>query len=164
MTHGRSSLIALALLLPGCGYADHPPPPPSSFAGLPVSGSLEDAYKAGFTRCRSEWNRMRCRRNNVMLLGHGPFNAAVNLDGGDGGGGFDELTLWHDRDQDAAIAIGNDLERQGWRSCYTGEGRRGDQAVYTHADASVRVSLDLSYWGKRRLRIIPSWNDREDRC
>ncbi len=163
MACGRSLLIAFALL-PGCGRADHPPPPASFFEGLPVSGNLDDALKAGFTRCRSEWTQMRCRRNHVMLLGSGPFNAAVDLDGGDGGGGFDQLTLWHDRDQNAAISIVRHLERQGWQACYTGEGRRGDQGIYSHKDAHVRFSLDLSYWGKRRLRIIPEWNDREVRC
>jgi hypothetical protein len=134
------------------------------FEGLPVSGSLEDALKADFTRCRRSWTEMRCRRSGVMLLGHGPFSAAVDLDGRDGGGGFDQLILWHDRDQGAAIAIGTLLERQGWRSCYTGEGRKGDQAIYSHPKARVRFSMDLSYWGKRRLRLLPEWNNRERRC
>jgi hypothetical protein len=157
--------VAVTLaLLGGCGGPDHPPPPPLTFEGLPVSGSLEDALKAGFTRCRKSWTKMRCRKNGVMLLGHGPFGAAVDLNGGNGGGGFDQLTLWHDLDQGAAIAIGTLLERNGWRSCYTGEGRKGDQAIYTHRDAQVRLSMDLSYWGKRRLRIIPQWNKRERSC
>lgn len=160
----RSRLpLALALLM-GCRGPDHPPPPATFFDGLPVSGSLDDAIKAGFTRCRSEWTEMRCRRDSVMLLGHGPFNAAVDLNGGHGGGGFDQLILWHDRDQAAAIAIVTFLESRGWRTCYTGAGRRGNQAIYTHHAARVRFSLDLSYWGKRRLRIIPEWNNREGRC
>jgi hypothetical protein len=154
----------LAALLGGCGGADHPPPPALWFEGLPVSGSLEDALKADFTRCRRSWTEMRCRRSGVMLLGHGPFSAAVDLNGRDGGGGFDQLILWHDRDQGAAIAIGTLLERQGWRSCYTGEGRKGDQAIYSHPRARVRFSMDLSYWGKRRLRLLPDWNNRERRC
>lgn len=99
-----------------------------------------------------------------MFLGHGPFNAAVDLNGGNGGGGFDQLTLWHDRDQSALVLIVPLLERQGWRSCYTGQGRRGNQAIYTHFDAPVTLSLDLSYWGKRRLRVIPRWNVQEPRC
>src|SRR4028119_431154 len=148
------SLFVLVLLA-GCRGPDHPPPPPTSFDNLPVSGSLEDALRAGFTRCRSEWTTMRCRRTGVMLLGQGPFNAAVDLDGGNGGGGFGQITLWHDRDQSAVISIGALLERQGWRTCYTGAGRRGNQAIYTHKDASVRFSMDLSYWAKRRLRIMP---------
>jgi hypothetical protein len=24
--------------------------------------------------------------------------------------------------------------------------------------------MDLSYWGKRRLRVIPEWNKREPGC
>jgi hypothetical protein len=24
--------------------------------------------------------------------------------------------------------------------------------------------MDLSYWGKRRLRILPPWNTRDERC
>ncbi len=160
----RGPLLLIVGLLGGCGGADHPPPPALWFEGLPVSGSLEDALKADFTRCRRSWTEMRCRRSGVMLLGHGPFSAAVDLNGHDGGGGFDQLILWHDGDQGAAIAIGTLLERQGWRSCYTGEGRKGDQAIYSHPDARVRFSMDLSYWGKRRLRLLPEWNNRERRC
>jgi hypothetical protein len=99
-----------------------------------------------------------------MIRGFGPFSAAVDLRGKDGRGGFDQLTLWHDFDQDAAILLVQALERQGWRSCFTGEGMRGDQGIYTHPSASARISMDLSYWGKRRLRIIPQWNNRERRC
>ena len=99
-----------------------------------------------------------------MFLGFGPFNAALDLNGSNGGGGFDQLILWHDRDQNAAIPVGNALERQGWRSCFTGEGFKGDQAIYTHERVRVRISMDLSYWGKRRLRVIPNWNKREHRC
>ncbi len=160
----RSEVAIGFALLVGCGGPDHPPPPPLSFDGLPVSGSLDDALKAGFTRCREDTTEMRCRRNGVMFLGSGPFNAALDLNGSNGGGGFDQLTLWHDRDQNAFLAIGTALERQGWRSCFTGQDDRGDQAIYTHQSAPVRISMDLSYWGKRRLRIIPDWNNREPRC
>jgi hypothetical protein len=150
--------------LAGCGGPDRPPPPPLSFEELPVSGSLKDALSAGFTSCREDTTEMRCRRGGVMFLGFGPFNAALDLNGSNGGGGFDQLILWHDRDQSAAIPIGAALERQGWRSCFTGEGDRGDQAIYTHPRARVRISMDLSYWGKRRLRVIPNWNKREPGC
>jgi hypothetical protein len=151
-------------LLAACGGPDRPPPPPLSFEGLPVSGSLEDAHRAGFTSCWEDTTEMRCRRWGVMFLGFGPFNGALDLNGSNGGGGFDQLTLWHDRDQNAAIPVGTALERQGWRVCFTGEGSRGDQAIYTRPDALVRISMDLSYWGKRRLRVIPEWNKREPRC
>jgi hypothetical protein len=151
-------------LVAGCRDPAHPPPPSTHFDGLPVSGSLQDALRAGFTRCRSEWTEMRCRRDSVMLLGLGPFNAAVDLDGGYGGGGFNQITLWHDRDQGALISVGTTLERQGWRTCYTGAGRRGNQAVYTHQGATVSFSMDVSYWAKRRLRIIPASNRQDGQC
>ena len=151
-------------LLPGCGGPTRPPPPPLSFEGLPVSGSLEDAHRAGFTRCWEDTTEMRCRRAGLMFLGFGPFNGALDLNGSNGGGGFDQLTMWHDRDQNAAIPVGVALERQGWHSCFTGHGHRGDYAIYTRQGAPVRIAMDLSYWGKRRLRIIPEWNSREPRC
>ena len=158
-------VLALALVsLASCGGPDHPPPPPLSFEGLVVSGSLADGLRSGFTHCVRFTTEMRCRRTGVMFRGFGPFNAAIDLNGNNGGGGFDQLTLWHDLDQDAAIPLVHALERQGWRSCYTGEGMRGDQGIYTHPSAPVRISMDLSYWGKRRLRIIPLWNNRERRC
>jgi hypothetical protein len=156
-------MLALGLLH-GCGGPDHPPPAGSSFEGLPVSGSLDDALKAGFTRCREDTTEMRCRRDGVRFFGFGPFNAALDLNGSNGGGGFDQLTLWHDRDQNALIAVGSFLERQGWRTCFTGEETRGDQAIYTRRGEPVRISMDLSYWGKRRLRVLPEWNNREPRC
>jgi hypothetical protein len=28
----------------------------------------------------------------------------------------------------------------------------------------VFVSMDISFWGKRRLRVIPSWRKSEARC
>lgn len=148
----------------GCRDSNEPPPPPLMFEGLVVSGSLADALANGFTNCIRFTTEMRCRRSGVMFRGFGPFNAAVDLKGYDGGGGFDQLTLWHDLDQNAAIAIVYALERQGWRSCFTGDEMRGDQGIYTHPSAGVRISMDLSYWGKRRLRIIPQWNNRERRC
>jgi hypothetical protein len=160
----RKAAALLLALLAGCGGPDHPPPPPLWFDGLPVSGSLADARAAGFTSCRPDTTEMRCRRNAVTFLGHGPFNAALDLNGYNGGGGFDQLTLWHDRDQNAAVVLGTDLERKGWRSCFTGEGDRGDQAIYTRPGSTVRISMDISYWGKRRLRVIPEWNNRERRC
>jgi hypothetical protein len=160
----REGLAFAMVLLAGCGGPDHPPPPPLSFEGLPVSGSLADALNAGFTRCRADTTEMRCRRGGMMFRGFGPFSAAVDLNGNNGGGGFDQLTMWSDRDQNAAIPVGTALERQGWRSCYTGDGNWGDQAIYTHPDSPVRISIDISYWGKRRLRLIPGWNKRERLC
>ena len=136
------------------------------FDGLPVSGSLATARNAGFTYCIAFTVDMRCRKQVVMIAGHGPYRAAVDLDGGDGSGGFDQLTLWHDLDQTAVFAVGDSLERRGWRSCYrnTSQGDWGDQKIYRHQGSSVRFSMDLSYWGKRRLRVIPEWNKRVPSC
>ena len=162
MNHGSPRLAACAVLaiasvLPGgCGRPDQPPPKTLMFDGLPVSGRWEDARKAGFTSCaevtRSE---LRCRRSGVMFQGFGPFNAAVSLYGSNGHSGFDQLTVWHDQDQNALVGVVQALERRGWRHCFTGEGSRGDQGIYSHPNAPVRVSLDLSYAGKRRLRLLP---------
>jgi hypothetical protein len=160
----RRGTAAILMALVACGGADRPPPPPASFDGLPISGSLAYAVGSGFTKCLEDTTEMRCRRSNVMFLGFGPFSAAVDLNGYDGGGGFDQLTLWHDQDQGAFIPLGTALQRQGWRLCLTGEEDRGDQAIYTHPRARARISMDLSYWGKRRLRVIPDWNKREPRC
>ena len=154
----------MLLLLAAC-TPHRAPPPRVSFEGLPVSGTLADAHRAGFTDCvQPDWDSLRCRRHGAMLKGAGPYEAAVDLVGGDGGGGFDELILWHDRDQYAVYGITDVLEKQGWRNCSTGAGDRGDQIIYTHAGMPVRISMDLSYWGKRRLRVIPGWNRKERQC
>jgi hypothetical protein len=158
-------MTAMAFVpLAGCSDSNRSPPPRLIFEGLVVSGSLADARANGFTNCIRFTTEMRCRRTGVMFGGFGPFSAAVDLDGYNGDGGFDQLTLWHDLDQNAAIPLVYALERQGWRSCFTGDEMRGDQGIYTHPNAAVRISMDLSYWGKRRLRIIPQWNNRERRC
>ena len=160
-------IIVMALgVLASCGPTDDLPPPPTVVVqGLPVSGTLGDAIKAGFNTCVNiTKTEIRCRRSGVMFDGFGPFSAAVNLNGRKGASGFDQLTLWHDQDQNALLAVANALERRGWRTCFTGEGQRGDQGIYTRPGEPVRVSLDLSYSGKRRLRVIPQWNKREPSC
>jgi hypothetical protein len=165
--HAARSVLAMTLgLLAGCARPDDPPPPPVLMVeGLPVSGSLRDALKAGFNTCADiTTTEMRCRRSGVTFHGFGPFSAAVNLSGRKGASGFDQLTLWHDQDQNALLAVATALERQGWKTCFTGEGDRGDQGIYTHPGEPVRISLDLSYSGKRRLRVIPQWNKRERSC
>jgi hypothetical protein len=165
--HGSGRVLALVplVLFVACG-SQRPPPPGLVFEGLPVSGGPAVARAAGFTWCVEFSNSVRCRREGVSLGGVGPFDAAVDLRGGGGEGGFDQLILWHDTDQHAVYAIGDMLERRGWRSCYTsmGRGAWGDQKIYTHPRARVRVSMDLSYWIKRRLRVIPEWNARKPVC
>jgi len=156
--NGLCAAIALAaLLLAGCSSEPPAPPPPSlAYAGLPVSGSLADAKRAGFDQClQMDGGHLRCRRSGVMLLGEGPFEAALDLVGGDGTSGFRQITLWHDRDQSAVMKVGQALKKQGWAYSYTGEGGRGDQMILTKKGAPVHFSIDLSYWGKRRVRILP---------
>ena len=157
-------LAGASPLLAGCEPSHGPPPPLLAVDDLPVAGKLQDALDAGFTSCVRYTTEMRCRRRGVILMGLAEFNAAVDLKGSSGGGGFDQVILWHQLDQNAAIPVVAELERQGWKSCYTGEGIRGDQGIYTHPRSEVWLSMDLSYWGKRRLRLLPSWNNRERRC
>lgn len=159
---GPLTAIAMASLA-GCAPT-RPPPPPLAYQGLPVSGSLADALKAGFGDCITDTIAMRCFRTDVRLLDQGPYKAAVDLVGSDGAGGFDQLTLWNDWDQNAVVAVTALLESRGWRSCFTGEGRKGDQAVYTRKGEPVRFSMDLSYFGKRRLRILPAADETEPVC
>jgi hypothetical protein len=150
---------AAVLLLAVAACEEVPPPPAhSSFEGLPVTGSLADARAAGFTNCMNDGSGMRCRREGVFVRGWGPFSAAVDLLGSDGRGGFRQLTLWHDRDQDAPYEVTETLQREGWRACLTEADGRGDQQVLTRAGVPVRFSADISYWGRRRLRILPGWS------
>jgi len=147
-------LIAGAFAIGGC--TPHRPPPPSrSFAGLPVSGTLADARAAGFVHCVSDPISMRCRRSGVTIAGQGPYEAAVDLVGSDGNGGFDLLTLWSDHGEMAILDAGDALERRGWRSCITGHDDVGDQQVYTHPHVPLIASMDISYYAHRRLRLIP---------
>ncbi|WP_084581448.1 hypothetical protein [Sphingomonas azotifigens] len=148
---------ALAAALAGCSAEPPvPPPPPLAYAGLPVSGSLADAKRGGFDNCiEMDGGHLRCRRSGVMLLGEGPYEAALDLSGGDGSGGFRQITLWHDRDQSAVLKVSEALKKQGWSFSYTGEGARGDQMILVRKGEPVHFSIDLSYWGKRRVRILP---------
>lgn len=84
--------------------------PRQLFHDLLIGGSLRDAQSAGFIHCTDFKINLRCRRAGLMLMGHGPFSAAVDLAGGDGRGGFRQLTLWHDGTQDIPIDIARELE------------------------------------------------------
>lgn len=160
----RGPWISVLILLAGCG-PEPVPPKLTMFDGLPIAGSMADARRAGFTKCvQPDWTSIRCRRHKVMLKGAGPFEAAVDLAGHNGGGGFDELVLWHDRDQYAVYKITDVLDRQGWTNCSIGTDDRGDQIIYTRKGVQAWISMDLSYWGKRRLRVIPAWNRKEPLC
>jgi hypothetical protein len=159
----QATLLPLVLLA-GCEER-RTPPAALWFEGLPVRGSAADAQAAGFTRCVTIARSLRCRREGVMVEGKGPFSAAVDLLYSDGSGGFDQLIFWDDRDQNAVNVVGDLLEARGWQLCRTGPNEdRGDQEIYTKAGAPVRFSIDLSYWGKRRLRILPETNQPKGRC
>lgn len=154
---GRGMLL-LALLAVSC-QPKRPPPHRLLVDGLPVSGDLGFAQAKGFKACFNvDAIHMRCRRHDVMFLGQGPFEAAVDLLGGYGQSGFDQLTLWHGSDNEEVYKILVSLAKRGWHYCYTGDGDRGDQAIFTHQGERVRISMDISYWATRRLRVIPNWN------
>ena len=160
----RLWLVLLAMGCPGCQPV-RDPPPSVYFEALPASGTLRDAQRAGFTDCVDmDAVHIRCRRHGVIVVGSGPYDAAVDLEGSRGQGGFRELTLWHDRDNDAVFRIANILERAGWTKCFTGDGRWGDQAIYTRSGAPIRFSMDISYWAKRRMRMIPESNRHDRGC
>lgn len=160
----RGGILSAAMLCTGCEPV-RAPPPSLFFGDLPVSGNLADAQRAGFDICfNMDSIHMRCRRHGVMLDNQGPYEAAVDLVGSDGRGGFDQLILWHERDNNAVYKISEQLKKDGWGYCYTGTDQRGDQVIFTRKGSPVRISMDLSYWGKRRLRVIPEWNKREQRC
>ncbi|WP_240309557.1 MULTISPECIES: hypothetical protein [Sphingomonas] len=157
MSSVRAACLApLLLALASCG-GERAPPPSRTFSGLPVSGTLADARRLGFTACRPDTTDMRCRREGVMFAGKGPFSAAVDLVGSDGGGGFDHLTLWHDSDQSALVGAVDTLRDQGWSECLTPAGEHWQgEAIYQRRGAPVFVALDLSYWSKRRLTVYPA--------
>lgn len=141
---------------------NRPPPPTEWFAGLPVSGDLANALRAGFDYCLDmDAVNVRCRQHGVMIYGDGPYEAAVDLRGSKGQLGFDHLTLWHDHDQAALYKILGSLHERGWISCHTELGHGGGQAIFTHRASPVFASLDLNYYGKRRLRLFPVWHAPE---
>jgi hypothetical protein len=141
-------------LLASCGE-ERRPPAVFLFETLPVSGSLADARRAGFTACLSSNVEMRCRKEGVFFWQRGPFSAAVDLQGGKGTGGFDHLTLWHSSDQSALVAITSALRNEGWSECLTpmGAGWEG-QAIYQQKDSPVFIALDLTYWDRRTLKVF----------
>jgi hypothetical protein len=166
-SRARGAFLApvLALtLLASCGEARQPPAA-FLFEDLPVSGSLADARRAGFNACLSHNVELRCRKEGVFFRRHGPFSAAVDLQGGDGAGGFDHLTLWHASDQSALVAITNVLRNEGWSECLTpmGSGWEG-QAIYQHEDSPIFIALDLTYWDRRTLKVFPAVPTKIPRC
>ncbi len=162
----QTPLVATVLacaLLTACAPPALPPPPNRSFDGLPVTGSRHFAETMGFTRCLDTSNALRCRRGGVMLFGAGPYSAAVDIDR-NGRSGFHQVTLWHDTNQNAVHAVSDALGERGWHLCRTGSEARGDQEIWTRPGSRVRIMMDLSYWGKRRVRILPEQGQPTGRC
>lgn len=156
--------LGALVLLAGCEPRQKPPAA-LSFDGVPVQGSLADATRAGFLNCGAmDADSMRCRRTGVYLEGQGPYSAAVDLRYSDGSGGFDLVTLWSDTDQMAVHAVGDALKAKGWSVCRNGQEDRGDQEIYTKAGSPVRISIDLSYWSKRRLRVLSELGQPTGKC
>jgi hypothetical protein len=162
----RARVGAILMALGLTGGCDAPAKPPRNLLidGLPVTGSLAFAHQSGFRQCLDFNNALRCRRDGIFLLGAGPYSGAVDSGGSDGGEGLRQLILWSDRDQDAVLSIGAKLAERGWALCRTGTQDRGDQDIYTRAGSRARVSIDISYWGKRRLRLLPEDGRSTGRC
>lgn len=158
--------IAVLILASACEPERVPPPPPAntSLNGLPITGSVAFAKRSGFTRCLDFNASLRCRREGITFAGEGPYSGAVDSSGADGRSGFQQLILWSEGDQFAITKVGLRLLARGWQLCRTGTDDRGDQSIYTKAGSQVRVSIDASYWGKRRLRVIPEHGQPTGKC
>lgn len=159
----RAVAVAVLILASACQPA-RVPPANTMFDGLPITGSVPFAKRLGFSRCLQFNAGLRCRRTDLHFMGEGPYSAAVDAVGGDGGGGFSQLTLWHETDQFAVTLVGKKLLASGWTLCRTGSEDRGDQSIYRKPGAKVRISIDASYWGKRRLRILPELGQPTGKC
>lgn len=157
--------VFFVVLLAACGGgATRTPPPSLTYQELPIAGTLADAQRAGFLTCYEDTTFMRCRRNGITLSGEGPYNAAVDLNGNDGAGGFDHLVVWSDRSQSALLAAGAALSREGWTTCRNGGEGAGREVVYSKPGVPVLIVVDLSYWSKRRARIFPAASTAAPHC
>ena len=158
------AILASILPLAAACAPERSPPPNSALEGLPITGSVPFAKSLGFTRCLDFNAYLRCRREGIMFAGEGPYSGAVDSSGTDGRGGFQGLTLWSEQDQFAVTKVGQRLIAAGWTLCRTGTADRGDQSIYTKPGSSIRVSIDASYWGKRRLRVLPESGAPTGKC
>lgn len=161
----KDGIIAAAALLAlgGCGSPDGGAPardpkavgsvvagPAMVFAAMPLSGDIAAARAAGFTTCFDGNYGLRCRKDNVTVMGVGPLSAAVDLDAAekDRPARFDHLTLWKEGDQSAVLELGNVLKRADWQSCLTPDDER-----YLNPPSPIHVAIDTNYWGIRRVTI-----------
>lgn len=164
----RSAVLALcaALLASGC---DKSPPktetapavPTALFEGLPLSGNIGTALAAGFGDCLEGTRGPRCSKDGVMVMGVGPLTASVDLDvkTDDGEPRFDHMTLWHKTDQGLALGLRETLTKAGWASCLTPDAER-----YWRPPSPLRIAIDTSYWGSRRVVISAPPPDPEPYC
>jgi hypothetical protein len=159
-----AAIMILALTAACDREPDALPPANLSFESLPVAGDLAFARSAGFTRCMELGRYLRCRREGIEFGGSGPYHGAVDALGDEGRSGFHEVSLWSETDQSALSRVGNAMVADGWQECRTGEEDRGDQRILTKAGSPVRISIDITYWGNRRLRIIPERGQATGRC
>jgi hypothetical protein len=161
----RHAIVAALMLLalPGCGdrlsdAAKEPATKPSAvFEGLPLSGNLATARAAGFGICLEDTKGIRCRKDNVTLLGIGPLSAAIDLTGSPAR--FDHVTLWHPTDQSLVIDVKTPLARAGWQSCLTPDAER-----LWNPPSPIRIAMDTNYWANRRLIISAPKPDGTKYC
>lgn len=161
----RGPIIIAALLLSACSEA--PPPdepalkPNAVFEALPLSGNKATALAAGFGGCLEASKGLRCHKDGVMVKGVGPLKAAIDLDkkAANGMPRFDRVTLWHDTDQGAVLDLKPALENTGWASCLT-----RDEERYWDPPSPIRIAIDTSYWGKRRVVISAPPPDPRPYC
>jgi hypothetical protein len=148
----RTALLPALLILAACSdpiareAAKAPEKPVALFERLPLSGNLATAVAHGFGNCLDDGRGIRCFREQVRVMGIGPVRAAIDMIGADRR--FDHVTLWHPSDQSAMLPLRDVLAKAGWRTCLT-----PDEERFWKPPSPVRLALDTSYWGKRRLVI-----------
>jgi hypothetical protein len=130
------------------------------FEGLPLSGNKATALAAGFGDCLDGTRGLRCRKK-VTILGVGPVWAAVDLDkeAADGSARFDHVTLWHPTDQGVVLGFEGTLAQAGWKSCLT-----PDEERFWRPPSPLRIAIDTSYWGSRRVVISAPPPDPKPYC
>ena len=164
---GRSAILwsLAALGLSACNDAppvdEKPIAPVAVFAGLPLSGNKATALAAGYGECLEATQGVRCRKDGVSIMGIGPLNSAVDLDAraADSSARFDHVTFWHGSDQSAVLPLKAALVNLGWQSCLTSEEER-----FWKPPAPLRIAMDTSYWGKRRVVISAPPPDPQPYC
>ena len=153
----RRATGAVLTMLLACGCGRNPPLPEETkplpttmFERFPLSGNMVNATAAGFGACLDGNYGLRCRKEQVTVMGVGPLSAAVDFDAAPKGAParFDHLTLWQAGDQGAVLDLGMALKKAGWQSCLT-----PDEERYWTPSSPVRVAIDTNYWSIRRVIV-----------